>query len=33
MIEEVRVDSYGEYEELVGMRATLEDRVEFPFEA
>lgn len=33
MIEEATVDCYGEYEEFAGMLATLEDRLEFPFEA
>jgi len=33
LIEEATVDCYGEYEEFAGMLATLEDRLEFPFEA
>lgn len=33
MIEEATVDCYGEYEAFAGMLATLEDRLEFPFEA
>lgn len=33
MIAEATVDCYGEYEACAGMLATLEDRLEFPFEA
>ncbi len=33
MIEEATVDCYNEYEEFTGMLATLEDRLEFPFQA
>jgi hypothetical protein len=33
LIEEATVDCYGEYEEFAGMLATLDDRLEFPFEA
>jgi hypothetical protein len=33
MIDEATVDCYDEYEEFSGMLATLEDRLEFPFQA
>jgi hypothetical protein len=33
MIEEAPVDCYNEYEEFTGMLATLEDRLESPFQA
>lgn len=33
MIEEATVDCYNEDEAFAGMLATLEDRLEFPFEA
>ena len=33
MIEEATVDCYNEYEEFAGMLATLEDHLEFPFQA
>jgi len=33
MIDEATVDCYGEYEEFAGVLATLEDRLEFPFQA
>jgi hypothetical protein len=33
MIAEATVDCYNEYEEFAGMLATLEDRLDFPFEA
>ena len=33
MIDEAIVDCYGEYEEFAGILATLEDRLEFPFQA
>jgi hypothetical protein len=33
MIDEATVDCYDEYEEFAGMLATLEDRLEFPFQA
>jgi hypothetical protein len=33
MIDEATVDCYDEYEEFAGILATLEDRLEFPFQA
>jgi hypothetical protein len=33
MIEDAMVDCYNEDEEFTGMLATLEDRMEFPFQA
>jgi 5,10-methenyltetrahydromethanopterin hydrogenase len=33
MIDESTVDCYDEHEEFAGMLATLEDRLEFPFQA
>lgn len=33
MIDEATVDCYGEYEEFAGILPTLEDRLEFTFQA